>query len=47
MAATVVGLTLVATIKPGNRTGSECVDITRDEDRESLQSVDAFLDLVR
>lgn len=45
--ATILGIILVVTIEPGNRTGDGCIDITESSTTEKLHTLDAFLDLFR
>ena len=44
--ASVLGIILVVTIQPGNRTGDSCVDVTKGSNNE-IHALDAFLDLIR
>ena len=45
--AVVLGIVLVVSIQPGDRTGGGCVDVTERSPVEKLHTLDAFLDLIR
>lgn len=44
--ASVLGIVLVVTIQPGNRTGDGCIELTKGSNNE-IHTLDAFLDLIR